>query len=155
VSAAAINSPAPINKARAIPPRTERTWWRRLAGLVLAAAVCAAKRPIQKLLMHQPKFMSFEGARHFRLGARSRSRTRVSQPRRQECVLHAKAVEASEIFGDPYRKCAHPRIMNSSGMLAHPHKHGIKVANRFDRMLMLHTLKDCVTGTDTDRFFRS
>src|SRR5262252_4468111 len=72
VSAAAINSPAPISKARAIPPRTDRTWWRRLAGLVLAAAVCAAKRPIQKLLMHQPKFMShgLEGARHFGPGPR-------------------------------------------------------------------------------------
>jgi hypothetical protein len=47
--------------------------------LVLAAAVCAAKRPIQKLLMHQPKFMSYGDLRVFRhCGPPSirRSRTR-------------------------------------------------------------------------------
>src|SRR5262249_38384172 len=84
VSAAAINSPAPISKARAIPPRTDRTWWRRLAGLVLAAAVCAAKRPIQKLLMHQPKFMSYEDVRQSGPGPRihpKSSETRIASVR--------------------------------------------------------------------------
>src|SRR5262249_56669002 len=108
VSAAAMNSPAPINKASAIPPRTERTWWRRLAGLVLAAAVCAAKRPIQKLLMHQP----CESCRNIQ---------NLPRPVSQLCEF------------------AH---MNSSGMPAHPHKHGIKVASWFDRMLILHALKN-------------
>jgi hypothetical protein len=51
VSAAAMNSPAPISKASAIPQTTERICWWRLAGLVSAAAVCAAKSAIQKLLM--------------------------------------------------------------------------------------------------------
>src|SRR5262245_60671187 len=86
VSAAATKSPAPISKASAIPPSTDRTCWRRLAGLVLAAAVCAAKRPIQKLLMHQPKFMSYglEGARHFGPGPRihpKSSETRIANVR--------------------------------------------------------------------------
>jgi len=51
VSAAAMNSPAPISKASAIPPTAERTRRRRLAGLVSAAVVCAATSAIQKLLM--------------------------------------------------------------------------------------------------------
>src|SRR5262245_48793166 len=51
--------PPPIRKVRAIPARIDRTRWRRSAGFApAAAAVCAAKRLIQKLLMDHPKFMS-------------------------------------------------------------------------------------------------
>src|SRR5215472_9391088 len=106
VSAVAMNSPAPINKARAIPPSTDRTWWRRLAGLVLVAAVCAAKRPIQKLLMLQPKFMSYglEGARHFGPGPRI-------HPKSSEPLIANVRIGAYEFEWMP----------------VHPHKQGIKV----------------------------
>src|SRR5262245_53729036 len=53
VSAAAMKRPPPISNARAIPPRTERTRCRRATGLVSPAVACAAKRPIQKLLMER------------------------------------------------------------------------------------------------------
>jgi hypothetical protein len=71
VSAAAMRRPPPRSKASATPPRTERTRCRRSAGLVSAAAVCAAMRPIQKLLMELPKFTSCGDSSVFRAPLRT------------------------------------------------------------------------------------
>src|SRR5262245_63559780 len=126
VSAAAMKRPPPINNAIAIPPRTEKTRCRRSAGFVSAAAVCAAKRPIQKLLMDQPKLVwrlerasraTLDRGRAYsalRAGtcaldlplwsARHRPQRRSpSQPRRRERVLHARSVETFHIAHDRSR----------------------------------------------------
>src|SRR6266851_7508509 len=73
LSAAAMNSPAPISTARAIPPTIERTRCLRSVGLLPAAAFCAANILIQKSLMDSSFLAS---ARHlsvprapFRAGA--------------------------------------------------------------------------------------
>jgi len=127
VSAAAMKRPPPINNAIAIPPRTERTRCRRSASFVSAAAVCAAKRPIQKLLMDQPKFVwrlerasratSDRGRAYSALragtcpldlplwSARHRAQRRSpSQPRRRERVLHTRGVETFHIVHDRSRE---------------------------------------------------
>jgi hypothetical protein len=161
VSAAAMNSPAPISNARTTPPSTERTRRRRSAGFVSAASVCAAKSAIQMLFMDQanassgcgrvwrttsdraraynalragtcPLALPLWSAKHW-----PRRRHLPSQRRRREHILSARGVDASQIFRwQIFHECLAsmciPPHMNSRGTTNYPHKCDIKTDRQND-----------------------